>query len=222
LEKIGFEDFKQQLWETAKSLATLLQNHFYKENNVLYPAAMSVITEQEWIDVRKEFDEIGYCCFTPPELVTPAKSKETPTPTAVAIADTLQLATGNLANEQLDALLNTLPIEITFIDAEDNVRYFNKSKQMIFVRTKAVLGRKVQKCHPEKSLSTVIRIVESLKMGKKDVAEFWINLNARLIYIRFFAVRNTKGEYLGAVEVVQDVTAIKKLEGERRLLNWED
>lgn len=221
LEKIGVENFKQQLWETAKSLATLLQNHFYKENNILYPAAMSVISEQEWVDVRKEFDEIGYCCFTPSELITPAKTKETTTLSVAAVAGALQLDTGSLTNEQLEALLNTLPIEITFIDAEDTVCYFNKPKQVIFVRTKAIVGRKVQKCHPEKSLSTVIRIVESFKTGKKDIAEFWINLNARLIHIRFFAVRSNR-KYLGAVEVVQDVTDIKELEGERRLLDWTD
>lgn len=223
LEKMGFEGFKQRLWDVAKSLATLLQNHFYKENNILFPAAMSVVTEQEWISVRREFDEIGYCCFTPPELVAPAaKAKETPTPVVAAAAGVLHLETGGFTNEQLEALLNTLPVEITFIDADDTVRYFNKPKQVIFVRTKAIVGRKVQKCHPEKSLSTVIRIVDSFKAGKKDVAEFWINLNARLIHIRFFPVRDAEGKYLGAVEVVQDVTDIKKLEGERRLLNWTD
>jgi PAS domain S-box-containing protein len=147
------------------------------------------------------------------------KTKEAP---VAAVAGVLQLDTGMFTNEQLETLLNTLPIEITFVDAEDTVRYFNKPKQIIFVRTKAIIGRKVQKCHPEKSLSTVLRIVQSFKEGRKDVAEFWINLNNRMIYIRFFPVRSPEGKYLGAVEVVQDVTEIKKLEGERRLLNWSD
>jgi DUF438 domain-containing protein len=223
LSTAGFEVFKQQLGETAKALSTLLQNHFYKENNVLFPAAMSVVTEAEWIDVRKEFDDIGYCCSTPPALTVPsAKEKKTAASAVAAVAGALQLDTGSFTNEQLEALFNALPFELTFVDADDTVRYFNKPKQVIFVRTKAILGRKVQKCHPEKSLSTVIRIVESFKTGKKDTAEFWINLNSRLIYIRFFAVRNPEGKYLGAVEVVQDVTDIKKLEGERRLLDWTD
>ena len=224
LKTSGFDDFKQQLWETAKSLSSLLSNHFYKENNILFPAAMNVVTEQEWLNVRREFDEIGYCCFTPPELVAPAaKPQETPTPVVTDVAEgVLQLDTGNFTNEQLEALLNTLPVEITFIDADDTVRYFSKPKQIIFVRTKAIVGRKVQKCHPEKSLHIVTRIVGSFKTGKKDVAEFWINLQNRLLYIRFFAVRDNSGKYLGAVEVVQDVTDIKKLEGERRLLDWTD
>jgi PAS domain S-box-containing protein len=221
LKTSGFEVFKKQLLETSKALSTLLQNHFYKENNVLFPAAMSIVTNAEWIDVRKEFDDIGYCCFTPPALTLPIAKEKTTSPVA-AVAGALQLDTGNLSNEQLEALFNTLPFELTFVDADDTVRYFNKPTQVIFVRTKAILGRKVQKCHPEKSLSTVIRIVESFKSGKKDIAEFWINLKRRLIHIRFFSVRNPQGKYLGAVEVVQDVTDIKKLEGERRLLDWTD
>src|SRR4030066_526851 len=116
---------------------------------------MSIVTEQEWVNVRREFDEIGYCCFTPPELVTPAaKPQETPTPVAAA-AGVLQLDTGSFTEEQLGALFNALPVEITFIDADDTVRSFNKPKQIIFVRTKAIVGRKVQKCHPEKSLHIV-------------------------------------------------------------------
>ena len=219
----GFDDFKQQLWENAKSLSDLLSNHFYKENNILFPAAMSVVTEAEWIAVRKEFDDIGYCCFTPPELAAPAaKPQEIPKPVAAAAEGILQLDPGSFTEEQLGALLNTLPVEITYIDADDTVRYFNKPKQIIFVRTKAIIGRKVQKCHPEKSLHIVTRIVESFKTGRKDIAEFWINLNNRLVHIRFFAVRDSQGKYLGAVEVVQDVTDIKKLEGERRLLDWND
>jgi PAS domain S-box-containing protein len=133
----------------------------------------------------------------------------------------LQFKTGNLTKEQLESLLNTLPVDITFIDADDTVRYFSKPEKRFFVRTKAVIGRKVQMCHPQKSLDVVTAILESFKSGKKDIAEFWINLNNRLVHIRFFAVRDDKGKYLGTMEVVQDITEIKEIEGERRLLNWE-
>jgi PAS domain S-box-containing protein len=134
----------------------------------------------------------------------------------------LSLETGNLTKEQLEALLNTLPVDITFIDANDVVQYFNKLEKRFFVRTKAVIGRKVSMCHPQKSLQVVGRIVKSFKSGKKNIAEFWINMQNRLLYIRFFAVRGGNGKYLGAMEVVQDVTEIKKLEGEKRLLDWTD
>lgn len=219
VDAAGFQNFKDQLWETAKALSTLLQNHFYKENNVLFPAAMSVVTTEEWVDIRREFDEIGYCCFTPPELITIVPKTET-TKAQQAPEGVLQFETGTLTKPQLDSLLNALPVDITFVDAKDTVRYFNKPEDRIFVRTKAVLGRKVQNCHPQKSLHIVSKIVEAFKNGEKNVAEFWITLNNRFVHIRFFAVRDPEGKYLGAVEVVQDLTDIKKLQGEKRLLDW--
>ena len=221
LNEAGFQDFKEQLWETAKSLSNLLSSHFYKENNILFPAAMSVVTEAEWIDVRREFDEIGYCCFTPPEM-TKTVASETLAAQAPVSEGVLNFETGNFTKEQLEALLNTLPVDITFVDANDTVQYFNKPEKRFFVRTKAVIGRKVSMCHPQKSLHIVSRIVESFKTGKKNIAEFWITLNGRFLLIRFFAVRDSSGKYLGAMEVVQDLTDLKKLEGERRLLDWTD
>jgi DUF438 domain-containing protein len=110
----------------------------------------------------------------------------------------LKFETGNLTKEQLEALLNTLPVDITFVDANDTVQYFNKPEKRFFVRTKAVIGRKVAMCHPQKSLHIVSRIVESFKSGKKDTAEFWITMQNRMLYIRFFAVRDGNGKYLGA------------------------
>jgi len=222
LNEAGFQSFKDQLWETAKALGNLLQNHFYKENNILFPAALSVITEQEWGEIRKEFDEIGYCCFTPPELINIVPSTETVQAPTQAPEGILQFETGSLTKDQLDSLINALPVDITFIDENDTVRYFNKPEKRFFVRTKAVIGRKVHMCHPQKSLNVVTRILDSFKTGKKDVAEFWITLNEQLIHIRFFAVRDNNGKYVGTMEVVQDITEIKAIEGERRLLDWKE
>lgn len=134
----------------------------------------------------------------------------------------LHFETGSLTKAQLDGVLDTLPVDVTFIDASDTVTYFNKPETRIFVRTKAIIGRKVQMCHPEKSIHVVNRIVKSFKTGKKDVAEFWINLNNHLIHIRYFAVRDKNGKYLGTLEVSQDITNIKKIEGEKRLLDWKE
>jgi len=222
LNEAGFQSFKAQLWETAKALGNLLQNHFYKENNILFPAALSVITQTEWVEIRKEFDEIGYCCFTPPELISIVPSTETAQAPTQPPEGILQFETGSLTKDQLDSLINALPVDITFIDENDTVRYFNKPEKRFFVRTKAVIGRKVHMCHPQKSLNVVTTILDSFKTGKKDVAEFWINLNDRLIHIRFFAVRDNNGKYMGTMEVVQDITKIKKIEGERRLLDWKE
>lgn len=134
----------------------------------------------------------------------------------------LQSETGSLSKEELEALLDSLPVDVTFVDKNDSVKYFNKAEKRIFVRTKSVIGRKVQQCHPQKSIDVVNRIVEALKTGKKDVAEFWINMNNRLIHIRYFAVRDKDAKYLGTMEVTQDITDIKKIEGERRLLSWKE
>lgn len=132
----------------------------------------------------------------------------------------LQFETGSLSEEEVEAVLDSLPVDISFIDKGDRIKYFNKAEGRIFVRTKAVIGRKVQLCHPQKSVHVVNKILEAFKTGKKDVAEFWISLNKRLILIRYFAVRDKNGKYLGTMEVTQDITDIKKIEGQKRLLDW--
>jgi len=126
--------------------------------------------------------------------------------------------TGEFLTEELEAVLNTLPVDITFVDREDRVRYFSQSKERIFPRTKAVIGRKVQQCHPQKSLHVVEEILNDFKENKREEAGFWINMGGRLIYIRYFAVRDKAEKYLGCLEVTQDITDIKKIEKEKRLL----
>ena len=216
---MAFSDFKAQLSVAAEPLCGILPSHFYKENNILFPAALNVVTDSEWEEIRREFDEVGYCCFTPKHLITTTQAETEETETATE--GVLQFDTGALSKEEVEGIFDTLPVDISFVDANDAVKYFNKAEKRIFVRTKAVLGRKVQMCHPEKSIHIVNRIVESFKAGKKSSAEFWITLNGRLVHIRYFAVRNKEGKYLGTLEVTQDLTDIKKIEGQKRLLDWE-
>jgi hypothetical protein len=214
---LALQDFVKQLEGIAVALAEMLSNHFYKENNILFPTSLRVIGEDEWKEIRQQFDELGYCCFTPEharkaveEVKLPAEKPE--------VEGAIHFETGALSKEEVEAILNTLPLDITFVDKDDTVRYFNRSEERIFVRTKAVIGRKVQQCHPQKSIHIVNQILEDFKSGRKDVAEFWINFKGRLIHIRYFAVRDKNGEYLGCLEVTQDITDIKKIEGEKRLL----
>jgi len=126
----------------------------------------------------------------------------------------------NLKSEIIEAMLDSMPIEISFVDENDEVKYFNKNGDRIFPRPRSIVGKKVQQCHPQKSLHKVLQILEAFKNGKKDAAEFWINLKGRQIYIRYFPVRDKDGNYLGTLEVSQDITDIKKIEGEKRLLDW--
>lgn len=182
-------------------------------------------TDEEWKDIRKEFDEIGYCCFTPQHLteMSPTEEVEKPkTETIIAPKGMLQFETGVLSKEEVEAILDSLPVDISFIDKEDRVKYFNKAEERIFVRTKAVLGRKVQLCHPQKSVHIVDKILKAFKAGKKDAAEFWIQKDNSLVHIRYFAVRDRSGKYLGTMEVTQDITDIKKIKGQKRLLDWKD
>ena len=126
--------------------------------------------------------------------------------------------TGELNKEILGAVLNTLPVEITFVDKDDTVRYFNKNGSRIFPRPPTVLGRKVQDCHPKKSLHKVNQILDDFKNNRRDSAEFWIDLDNRKIYIRYFVVRDKNRNYFGCLEVTQDITKIQTIKGEKRLL----
>jgi len=216
-QSMAFSDFSKQLEEAATSLANLLSSHIYKENNILYPTVLRVITESEWKNAREQFDELGYCCFTPGEAIgekvkVAKEVKEQEGATA--------FETGSMTKEELEAVLNALPVDITFVDKEDTVRYFNQPKERLFPRAKAVIGRKVQQCHPQKSIHLVNQILSDFKSGRRDSAEFWINLGERKVYIRYFAVRDKAGKYLGTLEATQDITEIKKIEGEKRLLEY--
>jgi PAS domain S-box-containing protein len=126
----------------------------------------------------------------------------------------------NIKVDVFETILNTLPVEVSFINENDEVVYFNKNGDRIFPRSRSIIDRKVQQCHPQKSLHKVTQILEAFKSGKRDVARFWINLNGRQIYIRYFPVKDKDGKYLGTLEVSQDITDIKKIEGEKRLLDW--
>ncbi|MCX5800325.1 MAG: DUF438 domain-containing protein [Candidatus Eisenbacteria bacterium] len=220
-------DSVRQLRETATALGQMLSNHFYKENNILFQMALKVIPQDEWKDIRQQFDELGYCSFTPQSAKIAAAQVGAATarpsfgrPAAGIEAETaIQLETGSLPAEAIQPFLNTLPVDVTFVDDKDTVRYFNEPEHRIFPRTKAVIGRSVQQCHPQSSVHVVNQLVSDFKSGLKDVAEFWINQGGRVIYIRYFAVRDQKKKYLGCLEVAQDVTEIQNLKGEKRLLS---
>lgn len=210
-------DLGERLAPAALSLAEMLGSHFYKENKILFPTALRVVAEEEWPELRRQFDEIGYGSYTPPAAPQPG-----PAAVSMAIASAeagvVHFASGEMPLATLEALLNTLPVDITFVDADDRVRYYSQTAERLFPRTNAVLGRTVQLCHPAKSVHVVNQILMDFKAGKRDMAEFWINSSGKLIYIRYFPVRNAAGEYLGCLEVTQDVTHIRELQGEKRLL----
>jgi PAS domain S-box-containing protein len=218
-QNVGFAAFAGQVDTVASDLAGLLISHFQKENSILFPAALRVMTEEEWRDARQQFDELGYCSFTPEEARGPVEEDRVEHVRGREVEGRVTFATGTLTAEELEAILNALPIDITFVDAEDRVRYFNQSEERVFPRTRAIIGRSVQQCHPQRSVDVVNRIVEQFRSGERDVAEFWINLEGMLVHIRYFPVRDHDGRYLGVVEVTQDIMPMRQLEGEKRLLD---
>ena len=210
-------DLAQRLADASLALAEMLTNHFRKENNILYPASLEVIGANEWADARQQFDEIGYCPFTPQEALEPFGTAGAPSPAAVP-GNSLVFETGSMTRDEIEAVFNTLPFDITFVNKDDEVQFYSNSDDRVFVRTKAVIGRKVQQCHPQKSIHIVNQILDDFRNGARDSAEFWINLDGRLILIQYFPVRDGNNNYLGCIEVTKDITDIKKLEGEKRLL----
>ncbi|HEX75863.1 MAG TPA: DUF438 domain-containing protein [Dehalococcoidia bacterium] len=126
----------------------------------------------------------------------------------------------SLSTEQLEGILETIPVEISFVDEDDLVKFWNKHETRIFKRPLSVIGKSVQNCHPKRSVDKVNQILSDFKRGKRDSAEFWIDLRGRKVYIRYFAVWDKVGRYLGTLEVTQDITGIKQIEGEKRLLEY--
>lgn len=189
-----------------------------KEERVLWPMAMEHLADADWEAVRQQWDEFGDRLAEPGAEWVPSPPASAGPAVPVGATDVLALPSGNLTLAQLVAVLNALPVDITFVDADDRVAFFSEGPHRVFARNRAIIGRRVQDCHPPASMPIVQRVVDELRSGRRDVAEFWIQHQGRFVHIRYFAVRDQAGTYLGVVEVTQDVTAIRALEGERRLL----
>ncbi len=211
-------EFAANLECQAAMLLSLLNAHFHKENHVLFPMSIRILDVHEWNDARKQFDEIGCCNFVPHHAaidLVPLTVAEVPPSKGQEIV----LPTGRFTIDELEMVLNKLPVDFTFVDDQDRVRYYSRSPERIFVRTPAVIGRAVQNCHPQASVHIVQRIMDEFKAGTRDLAEFWIEVQGRFIHIRYFPLRDKQGKYQGVMEMTQDITAIRKLEGEKRLLD---
>jgi uncharacterized protein len=193
-----------------------------KEEKILFPMALELLDAGDWARVKKGEEEIGYAWIPSAPAWPPAAPGRTAgARDADARAGAVPLDTGRLTPGQIDLMLTRLPVDISFVDETDTVVYYSATPERIFPRTPGVIGRKVQNCHPPKSLDVVERILKAFRAGERDSSEFWIDLHGRFIHIRYFALRDAAGAYKGALEVSQDATAIRALRGERRLLDWD-
>jgi uncharacterized protein len=209
--------------QSVESLLAEVEGMIFKEESILFPAALERLTKSEWVQVLGACTEIGFPFLAEDALhgaLAAAGEVTAPTPvTPHADTEEIVMPSGRLSPTELTSLLDTLPVDITFVDADDKVKYFSQSKDRIFVRATSVIGRDVKNCHPPQSVHKVEKIVRDFKDGTRDHADFWIELNGKLIYIRYFAVRDHSGRFLGTLEVTQDLTEIRQISGERRLLD---
>lgn len=208
---------KQYLYPLLEEIESMI----FKEENILFPTSLEKLKLEDWVEILKQSQQVGYCFITlDKDIEKMVEELKIYSNEEAKFEDgKIKLPSGELTLDELLAVLNTIPVDITFIDKEDKVKYFSENKDRVFLRPRAVLGRDVRNCHPPQSLDKVERILNDFKNGLRDVAEFWINFKGKFVYIRYFTLRNNKGEYLGILEVTQDITHIKKLEGEKRLID---
>jgi DUF438 domain-containing protein len=194
--------------------AGVLREHFWKETDILFPMAHRLFEAADHESVLRGIEAVERAIGpdTRPRFLDLAQR--------ILEESAIQDLSENLPPAVLAAVLNRLPVELSFVDADDCVRYFSHEGQAkVFPRTRGAIGRAVQQCHPPASVDRVNAVLRSLKSGARDVAEFWLDFRDRKIHVRYFAVRDAGGAYLGCLETVQDITDLQKITGERRLVN---
>jgi len=213
---------KEQVYTKADEAAGRVIEMIFKEENILFPMVLETLSEDEWMTIESESDEIGYCLAEPQGKWKPARTnvEEKQKETGQTAADGyLKFETGLLTAKEISLMFNNLPIDITFVDKDGAVKYFSQGKERIFPRTKAIIGRQVHNCHPPASVHIVEKLVEDFKTGKKDSESFWIKMGGKYVYIRYFAIRDENGDYAGTMEVTQDIQPIQEISGEKRLVS---
>lgn len=227
----------------VKETMTKIRDMIFKEEEIMFPMVLETFSEQEWIEIEKSSAEIGYTLLDSvkrwrqatvvketidPENPTKWITSSQPVPENAPdiIINRIQrdsntlipFDAGSMTAKEVNALLNTVPIDMTFVGADSKVKYFTQGKERVFDRPVTIIGREVKNCHPPKSVHVVEKIIEDLKNGKKDNEDFWIKMGPNFVYIRYFAVRSKEGEFLGVLEVTQNIKPIMELEGEKRLV----
>ena len=208
------------LVQKTEDMLNKVTEMIFKEENIMIPMLLEQLTQEEWQTIAGESSEIGYLidhvpAWNPPEANKEQNVQQQP----AAEAGVVKLPSGELKVDELVSMLNTLPFDITFVNKNDEVKYFSEGKERAFPRTRAIIGRNVSNCHPPASVHIVEKIVEDFKAGKKDQEDFWIQMAGKYILIRYYAVRSETKEYLGVLEVTQDIKPLQEITGEKRLVS---
>ncbi len=207
--------------EKVAAAVNSVKEMIYKEENILIPMLMETLTQDEWKRIADESAQFGFLIDDVPKWAPGKQQQAKPVQAEPqeSHAGFITLPTGVLKVLEITRILDTLPFDITFVDKNDIVKYFSQGKDRIFHRTKAVIGRNVANCHPPASVNIVQKIVEDFKSGAKEHEDFWIKMGQRYVFIRYFAVRSETGEYLGVLEVTQDIKPVQEITGEKRLVS---
>ena len=220
LQEDKIEEFlkKQEIvWELTLDI-------MHKEEEILYPTSLKMITDEEFRNMRSGDDEIGYFLIEKPEGFLPEKKSEEAGKIEnndTAKSDILDVKQGKLTLEQINLIFQHMPVDLSFVDENEIVKFYTDTKHRIFPRSAGVIGRDVKNCHPRESVSSVLEIIDAFRSGEQDEVDFWLEMNGKFIYIYYVAVRDENGKFKGVLEMMQDVTRIRSLEGKRTLVTWE-
>jgi DUF438 domain-containing protein len=215
---ISPKDSQALIEATLKPASTAVTEMIMKEEEILFPMAMDTLTDAEWYEIYQQTPEIGFCLYDPQDEWKPEGFEQQESTNIEE--QFIQLPSGRVTPQELTAILNTLPVDITFVGKDDKVKYFSQGSHRIFARNRSILQRDVRLCHPPSSVHVAEKILEDFKSGISSRAPFWIQMNGRFIHIEYFAIRDEEGNYLGTLEVSQDLTEKRQLEGEQRLLTY--
>lgn len=216
IESKSWDGIKADIETMISELARMTQ----VEEVRLFPMSMQLLAESAWQEMKEGESEIGWAhrdSVATSEIEGPHQSPGS----TDGLNGLIKLSEGKMTQEQIDLMLQFIPFDLTYVDENDKVIFYNRGEERVFPRSAGVIGREVRFCHPPKSVDKVLRILEEFKKGTRDVADFWIQYRGQFIHIRYFAIRDKNKNYKGVIEVSQDITDIKKLEGENRLLNWD-
>lgn len=203
-------------YPTLQAIIDMVQ----KEEEILFPMSMDVLTTEDWWSIHKQTLEFGFCLYDPKTEWKPEGIEGEEEQTGILADGSIQLPSGSFTANEIMAILNSVPFDMTFVDKNDKVKYFTQGKERIFVRNRSIINRDVRLCHPPGSTHVVEKIMDDFKSGKASHAPFWIQMKGKFIKIEYFALRSEDGEYLGTLEVSQDLTANRALNGERRILSY--
>jgi len=213
-------DENPQAVTSLNEVIITIRDMIYKEEHILYPMSLETLTDRDWLDIKNGDAEIGYSWIEPMVDWTPDIPDEQEKVIGAAVMDKVALDTGALTQEQVNLMLKYLPVDITFVDENDRVAFYSAGKHRVFPRSPGIIGREVKRCHPPTSVHIVENILHAFKNKEKEEAEFWINMSGKTIHIRYYPMFDEEGNYRGTIEVTQDITDIKKLKGDQRLLDW--